>query len=283
VSIILSPKNLCHRPDGSTFIRDQLKKVHVEKWDNKSAYLNESDASHMAYISRNYSNLTEFIQNTRTAFMTRRLIADPNSIITIFRDPPYKDMMKPSCDGLWMEFGVFRGSTLSLAAKWKNAYCGNTSHPVYGFDTFTGLPTDWRPGFSRGTFVIPNGTQLLVPSNVILVKGLFIDTLPTQLRLIDREYQCKTPVSFVHIDCDIYDGARDVLFLLGSRFVPGTILVFDELFNYPSYEKHEIKALFEFLAGSNLRLVPLGASGDIDLAPTRDLMPQSFAFVADFE
>ncbi|CAF4760867.1 unnamed protein product, partial [Rotaria sp. Silwood2] len=113
--------------------------------------------------------------------------------------------------------------------------------------------------------------------------GLFIDTLPIQLRIIDRKQQCRTPVSFVHIDCDIYDGARDILFLLGSRFVPGTILVFDELFNYPSYEKHEIKALFEFLSGSNLRLRAFGTSDNIELKPHKDLNVQSFAFATDSE
>jgi len=76
-----------------------------------------------------------------------------------------------------------------------------------------------------------------VPDNTVLVKGLFIDTLPGQLRTIDRQYKCHTPVSFVHIDCDIYDGARDVLFLLSNRFVKGSIIVFDELFNYPDFEK----------------------------------------------
>ncbi|CAF3087365.1 unnamed protein product [Rotaria sp. Silwood2] len=215
--------------------------------------------------------------------MSRQLIPGSHSLHTIFRNPPYKDIVKPYCDGLWMEFGVFRGGSISHIAKWKTAFCGNKSEPVYGFDTFSGLPTNWRPGFGRGTFHVPNETDILVPSNVVLVKGLFIDTLPIQLRIIDRKHQCRTPVSFVHIDCDIYDGARDILFLLGSRFVPGTILVFDELFNYPSYEKHEIKALFEFLSGSNLRLIPIGTSGNIELKPAQDIAVQSFAFVTDFE
>ena len=155
------------------------------------------------------------------------------------------------------------------------------SEPVYGFDTFTGLPTDWRPGYGAGTFLIPNGTNLRVPSNVVLVKGLFIDTLPTQLGLIDRAHRCHTPVSYVHIDCDIYDGTRDVLFLLGSRLVKGSVIVFDELFNYPSYEKHEIKALFEFLSGFDIRLKPWGSSGEINLKPGHDLPPYSFGFIVD--
>jgi hypothetical protein len=214
--------------------------------------------------------------------MSRRLVPGTHSIQIMFHNPPLKDMVRPSCDGLWMEFGVFRGATITQMANWRKKFCDNTSQPVYGFDTFSGLPTAWRPGFDLGSFDIKSKTPS-VPSNVVLVKGLFIDTLPTQLRLIDREYQCKTPVSFVHIDCDIYDGARDVLFLLGSRLVTGSILVFDELFNYPGYEKHEIKALFEFLAGSNLRLIPLGSSTNIDLNTTYDKYTQSFAFIVDLE
>jgi hypothetical protein len=65
--------------------------------------------------------------------------------------------------------------------------------------------------------------------------------------------------------------------------VSGSILVFDELFNYPGYEKHEIKVLFEFLAGSNLRLIPVGSSTTIELNPTHDTYTQSFAFVVEWE
>ncbi len=274
---------LCHPPNGSTFRHDRLKELIVTKVDNRSAYVNANDASKVIYISKNYSTLAEFIKNCYVAFMSRRLIPGAHTIHMIFHNPPFKNMVKPSCDGLWMEFGVFRGGTLTQIANWKKLFCGSNSQPVYGFDTFSGLPTDWRPGFGAGSFGIPNGTVISVPSNTILVKGLFIDTLPTQLRLIDREYQCHTPVSFVHIDCDIYDGARDVLFLLGSRLVSGSIIVFDELFNYPGYKKHEIKALFEFLAGSNLRLIPLGSSTNIDLNINVDKQPQSFAFIVDLE
>ena len=279
-----SPSNvLCHPPRNQPFRPDRLKKLVVPTMENMSAYVNEHDASKWAYLPRNYSTLAEFIQICYTALMSRRLLPNSHSIPLIFRNPPLKDMIKPSCDGLWMEFGVFRGATITQTAKWKKLFCGPNSTPVYGFDTFSGLPTDWRPGYGHGAFSIANETMISVPSNVVLVKGLFIDTLPTQLRLIDREYQCHTPVSYVHIDCDIYHGARDVLFLLGSRLVTGSLLIFDELFNYPGYEKHEIKALFEFLAGSNLRLIPLGSSSTIDLNTTYDKYTQSFAFIVDLE
>ncbi len=276
---ISSSDVLCHPPHSTPFRSDQLGELIITHTANKSVYVNESDASKVIYLSKNYSTLGEFIKICYEALMSRRLIPESHSIRIMFHNPPLKHIVRPSCDGLWMEFGVFHGFTITKIAKWKTVFCGTTSQPVYGFDTFTGLPTDWRPGYSAGGFNIPNGTSISAPSNVVLVKGLFIDTLPAQLRLIDREYQCNTPVSFVHIDCDIYDGARDVLFLLGSRLVTGSIIVFDELFNYPGYEKHEIKALYEFLAGSNIRLIPVGSSIDIDLNTTEDKHPQSFAFV----
>jgi hypothetical protein len=270
---------MCHPPNGSSFRRNALKKLIITTTNNRSAYVNESDAETVTFISQNYSILGEFINNTRAALKSRRLVPGINSIPIIFHNPPFKDMVRPYCDGLWMEFGVFHGTTLTQIANWKKKFCNDTNQPVYGFDTFSGLPTNWRPGFGAGTFNIPSGTVLSVPSNTVLVKGLFIDTLPTQLRLIDQKFKCNTPVSFIHIDCDIYDGARDVLFLLGSRLVSGSILVFDELFNYPGYEKHEIKALFELLAGFNLQLIPVGSSTEIQLNPTQDVLTQSFAFV----
>jgi len=277
--LTLPSEELCYASEYDTFPRDHLRPLVIQTLTNTSCYANEIDISKQTIISSNFTNLADFIVHVRKAFVSLPLRVRTRPIPTIFHRPPYKDMVKPSCDGLWMEFGVFRGASLTLTANWKATYCNHTTQPVYGFDTFQGLPTNWRPGFGRGKFDIGNKTKLKVPNNTVLVKGLFIDTLPGQLRTIDRQYKCHTPVSFVHIDCDIYDGARDVLFLLSNRFVKGSIIVFDELFNYPDFEKHEIKALYEFLIGSNLQLIPLGANGPIHLMPKRDNGAQAFAFV----
>ena len=274
---------LCRAPDGSKFRRNSLRELSPATASNVSAYATESDALKWDPITRNYSNLSEFIQVTRAAFMSRKLLPNTHSISRIFRDPPHKDMILPSCDGLWMEFGVFQGQTLSHVARWKTKFCGERNSRVFGFDTFSGLPTDWRAGYSKGAFNINNKAAISVPNNAVLVQGLFIDSLPIQLLRFDREHECHTPVSFVHIDCDIYDGARDVLFLLAHRLVPGSIIVFDELFNYPGFEKHEIKALFELLSGYNLRVTPLGAGDHIVANPTADTYSQSFGLVVDIE
>ena len=276
---IISVEEFCYSSDSDSFLRDHLRQPVINTIVNQSIYINPADAAKHTIISSNFTNLSDFIVHLRSALLSRRLEPGSRSIPVIFHRPPYKDMVKPLCDGLWMEFGVFQGATLTLIADWKSTYCNHTNQLVYGFDTFTGLPTDWRPSFGRGSFNIDNGTKFNVPKNAVLIKGLFIDTLPVHLRMIDSQYKCHTPVSFVHIDCDIYDGARDVLFLLSSRFVKGTIIVFDELFNYPTFEKHEIKAFYELLASANIRLIPLGTSTNIELNPTHDLPVQTFGFV----
>ena len=42
-----------------------------------------------------------------------------------------------------MEFGVHTGGTITWTANWRTKYCTIDSPPVYGFDTFTGLPEGW--------------------------------------------------------------------------------------------------------------------------------------------
>ena len=57
--------------------------------------------------------------------------------------------------GLWLEFGVAEGATLGLIASHIPSHLadgvvvgsGKTSGKCFGFDSFTGLPEDWRPGF----------------------------------------------------------------------------------------------------------------------------------------
>jgi hypothetical protein len=149
-------------------------------------------------------------------------------------------------DGLILEFGVASGRTVNHLANLRPA------QQVFGFDSFQGLPEAWRPGFGKGRFA-----QLVpaVRSNVTLVQGLFEDTLAGFLA--DRP----EPVALLHIDCDLYSSSRFVLETLAFRISRGTIIVFDEYFNYPGWRHHEFKAFAEFVAAHDhdydyLGLVP---------------------------
>ncbi len=145
--------------------------------------------------------------------------------------------------GLVMEFGVASARTTNFIADQVDA-------PVYGFDGFAGLPEDWRPGFPRGAFaktVLPE-----VRANVELVVGWFDRTL---LGFLDGH---PGPASFVHVDCDLYSSTQTILAQLRDRIVPGTILVFDEYFNYPGWEVHEHRAFAEFIQATGRRYEYVG-------------------------
>lgn len=50
---------------------------------------------------------------------------------------------------MWLEFGVHTGGTITHTGNWKLTHCPKDSGLVHGFDTFTGLPEDWGPGYQK--------------------------------------------------------------------------------------------------------------------------------------
>jgi tetratricopeptide (TPR) repeat protein len=136
--------------------------------------------------------------------------------------------------GLVLELGVARGNSL-------RALAALTPDPVYGFDSFAGLPTDWQPRFPAGTFA-QAALPANLPPNVQLVVGIFADTLP---RFVAEHPE---PIRFLHIDCDLYASTKDAFAHLGDRLVAGSVIVFDEFLNYPGWRDHEYRAFQEFIA-----------------------------------
>jgi hypothetical protein len=136
-------------------------------------------------------------------------------------------------EGLFLEFGVFSGKTINHIARQR------PQSTIYGFDSFEGLPENWRPGFPKGAFSMPRLPD--VHGNVELVPGWFDRTLP---EFCAKHRHAKA--AFIHVDCDLYASTQTVLSALKQQIVPGTVMVFDEYFNYPEWQKHEAKALREF-------------------------------------
>lgn len=132
--------------------------------------------------------------------------------------------------GLTLEFGVGWGQNIRHIASLVD---GN----VHGFDSFEGLPESWENDDSARYST--GGTLPAVPNNVKLHVGWFCDTLPRFLARNDG------PVSMVNVDCDVYSSTKTVLDHLGSRILPGTIIVFDEYLAYPGWKNHEFKAFRE--------------------------------------
>lgn len=151
-------------------------------------------------------------------------------------------------DGFYLEMGVYQGRTIEYIAQ-------STPHKtIYGFDSFEGLPEPWVRGdkiFAKELFAFTTPDYLPpVPSNVRLIKGWFSDTLP----LFKSAQLGSSPIAFLHIDSDLYSSARDIFHTLGDNIVPGTIILFDELYNYPGFEEHELKALRKFCQKDSIKI-----------------------------
>ncbi len=143
--------------------------------------------------------------------------------------------------GLVLEFGVFRGGSARTIAR-----AIGPSRVIHGFDSFEGLPEDWTGGqIGKGAFSL-GGRLPKVPSNCRLHKGWYDKSLPGWLA------DNPGSVALAHIDCDLYTSTKIVFDLLASRLVSGTILVFDEYFNYPNWRQHEHKAFMELVEAHSL-------------------------------
>lgn len=147
-----------------------------------------------------------------------------------------------------LEFGVFSGRSINLIAE-----IVGPEVTVWGFDSFEGLPEAWRSEFQQGHFARADLPE--VRDNVRLVKGWFNETLPG----FRRDVVGQGLTNFIHMDCDLYSSTRTVFEELEPHITPDAIVVFDEFFNYPGWEQHEIKALEEFVARTGRRFEFIGS------------------------
>ncbi len=154
-------------------------------------------------------------------------------------------LRKADLNGLYLEFGSgWKAESINFLAAQLDA-------PVHGFDSLQGLPEDWFGDKSAGSHS-SQGRRPAVRDNVELHIGWFDETLPEFLA------HHREQASFIHIDCDVYSSTKTVFDLLGERVVPGTVIQFDEYFNYPGWRHHEFRAFQEFIAESGLDYNYLG-------------------------
>lgn len=138
--------------------------------------------------------------------------------------------------GLVVEFGVHKGHSLTILA---DRFPDLT---VHGFDSFEGLPEAWTGSREdAGAFDVGGNPPELPVSNVEFHVGWFDRTVP---EFADATSE---PFRFVHLDADLYSSTRTVFEGLSDRFVPGTVMVFDEYFGYHGWRQHEHRAFTEFL------------------------------------
>jgi hypothetical protein len=141
--------------------------------------------------------------------------------------------------GVVAEFGVFHGLSLRRLARY-------VTSPVHGFDSFEGLPEDWKLGESKGSYST-HGRIPAMPAHVQLHRGWFEDTLPGFVATQQQKLR------LVHVDCDLYSSTRTVLEGLQPLFQAGTVLLFDEYLGFEDFEQHEFRAWHEFVQSCGIK------------------------------
>eukprot|EP00927_Polykrikos_kofoidii_P046450 TRINITY_DN40694_c0_g1_i1.p1 TRINITY_DN40694_c0_g1~~TRINITY_DN40694_c0_g1_i1.p1 ORF type:complete len:561 (-),score=90.59 TRINITY_DN40694_c0_g1_i1:69-1688(-) len=189
---------------------------------------------------------------------------EPHLMRTLFPDLvlPLGAKLPPSTgsepEWLYLELGVFNASSTNFIARSlreASATIGRRTPVVYGFDSFEGLPDDWRTGpvgrtfWPRGSFRVENLPE--VEENVRLIQGWFNETLPAfvrnKLAVASAERRSSPQARLVHIDCDLFDSTMEALRALSPLLGRGTVLVFDEIVNHRGFFDGELRALYQFL------------------------------------
>lgn len=159
-----------------------------------------------------------------------------------------------SLAGDWAEFGVNVGIStrrlLSLLPKRKTLHL---------FDSFEGLPEDWKfhagRTYLKGHYALPEDERpKFMNRQIEWHVGWFKDTVPSFVE------EHSDTLAFIHIDCDLYSSTKDVLMNIDPLIRKGTIILFDEYYNYNKeyWKEHEYKAFMEYVKKYNKRFEYLG-------------------------
>ncbi len=149
-------------------------------------------------------------------------------------------------NGLLVECGVFQGGSINRMARML------PKRVIHGFDSFEGLSERWIGNDHLAGHFDLDGVLPEVEDNVRLIKGWIDDTFEPFLNENDG------PIDYLHIDTDTYSPAKTILNLAKSRLVPGSIILFDELYGYPAWEENEYKALKETIPDDAYEYIAFG-------------------------
>jgi hypothetical protein len=162
------------------------------------------------------------------------------------------EMLEAICSGTLIsgdlaEFGVFTGAvTRFLRPRFPD-------RAYHAFDSFRGVPEQMALSVAKNAFdqggVVPD-----LPEGVTIHAGWFEDTVP-----IYRQHYSGV-LALVYIDCDLYESVCTVLDGVADQLRPGSIVAFDDWYNFPNWEAHSYRALNEFVARTGLSFEPIGVT-----------------------
>lgn len=114
-------------------------------------------------------------------------------------------------NGEWVEFGVYQANTADMMLEMLP-----DDGVLHLFDSYEGLARDWS-ALPAGSFA--TAPPKFTDERVVMHDGWFEDTVMDALE--------GRVLSFIHVDCDLYESTLDALWQL-PPLREGTIILFDE-------------------------------------------------------
>lgn len=172
----------------------------------------------------------------------------------------FEFIYKSDVTGVYCEFGVYQGVSLIRAIKagkkWNRKTGNENIKEYFGFDSFMGLPEildheklkDYNV-FEEGQFGNTSIQEVydklarenIDRNNIFLVEGLFQTTLVSSE--IVSQFREKN-IAIAHIDCDLYNSAKQCLSFLTCRICDGAIFLFDDWFCYKGHPDYGVRKAF---------------------------------------
>jgi hypothetical protein len=156
--------------------------------------------------------------------------------------------------GQILEFGTATGRTLNQFAHWMS------NHTIVGFDSWQGLPEQFND-LPVGHFAQPLPQVL---PNCKLVQGWF-GSRPLQDQSSIPENTANlyaqdnlAPLALLHLDADLYSSTKTVLDAFANHIKPGTVILFNEYWNHPTWQKHEYRAWQQHVKTHSIRYEYIG-------------------------
>jgi O-methyltransferase len=152
----------------------------------------------------------------------------------------------------YLEFGVFEGATINF---WVNQN-RNPKSRFYGFDTFTGLPEEWKNLVGHrpsSTWNCEGNVPEINDERIQFFKGLFQNTIDKFL----KNYEPQKNI-VIHNDSDLYTSSLYLLTRLHDIIKKDTIIIFDEFNNVMD----EFRALDNYCASYYRKYKVIGVTDD---------------------
>ena len=149
-------------------------------------------------------------------------------------DQVFRRVAEAGLSGDYLEFGVYRGTSLINAYKLARKY-GLAGMRFFAFDSFEGLPHSESAVMKKGAYASSRETF----ENAVAKAGVDLDKVLTVEGFYDRsltEEVKKTHdlkrAAVVHVDCDLYSSATEVLGFVEDLMQPESVLVFDDWYSF---------------------------------------------------